>query len=249
MTRVTHAVRLLLWNSTSPADFSSVMAPGGACTVEEWLARKDRYRVTARGPPVYRPRETQQCDSSLIKFYNEQVKPVIPQILGLHGILFTEARFENLRPPKEEGIDTLTIYSHDTNTHSWREAAMALLSLFDAKGADKALGHVQVEIQNPERMYCDSSRMLPDDPVVLQAVNSVQIKLGQIVQTLIPDVWTKTMYHSRVPHGAAFYVLGNPTVLVHCLPHRVCMFDKVEEAIMRVLNSTPVPLHLEFVPT
>lgn len=135
--------------------------------------------------------------------------------------------------------------TNDVNTASWYVAAGALLDLFAAEGARTFAAEMQVEIRNLNKMYCDSSRPLPQDGTLLAALAQIERPIFDAVSSLLGDAWSSIAYHMRVGRMDRDG-LQKPTVIVFCYPGATCIFERAEDQIMQVLNQTPVQIYLEF---
>jgi hypothetical protein len=133
----------------------------------------------------------------------------------------------------------------------WASAVRDVLDLLWSHGAQKFVDKLQVEIRNPQRVYCDVSRALPEDPIVIETLLTVRPQILKLVQESMPHVWTSIGYHLRVNYFSTRHEekpSGKPTIIVFCKPGVKFRFDKVEDEIMGLLKDTPMEIHVEFLP-
>ncbi|KAK2811526.1 hypothetical protein FQN50_002149 [Emmonsiellopsis sp. PD_5] len=223
------------------------LALGGEIPIEEWLAKKDKFRVTATGVPLTFPFHTKRIPSELDDFYDLHVQPLLHSTLASYGVLPSIARFEYRYPRSDEsaGIYTLVIATENENTYAWRAAANAVLALFWQHGTKDVVSTLQVEIRNPDKMYCDVSRPLPDDPKLLDVLTGIQKEVRDCVMTHMGGIWTSIAYHQR---GKRFSGTGNPTIIVYCTPGSRFDLDQAEERLVEVLANVPIEIQLEILP-
>jgi hypothetical protein len=135
----------------------------------------------------------------------------------------------------------------DVNPATWPAATSAIERLFAANGALDVVKQMQIEIRNPAEVYHDWSGVLPNDPMLLEALSQVQGLIRDIVYTSLKGVWSSIAYHKRV-NGDDKNTHGKPTVIVSCRLDSTGNFESAEEQIMRVLDTVPVEIHLERLP-
>lgn len=227
-------------------------------TIEEWVASKEPYRVTADGlsKPIDLPWRPLRGHKKLINLLNDEVGRLISSVMRIFNIStdVERVRVEYLHSPHDpmNGIDTVIIPTYDNEpTVSWGEAAIKIKRLFLIYGAGDIVDEFAVEIRNPTVMYCDVSMPLPNFPDLVQALLEVQPNVLETVSSLMDDVWTSIAYHWRVNYfDAPDYpnVQGSPTIIVFCKPGSRFPFKDVEDAILDLLKDTSVCINLEFLP-
>ena len=221
-----------------------------ACTVNEWLARKDPYRVTAKRLPVQGRLMTRASDEPRLKFYTRWAEPYVEGILAHHKISYADYRFEFQYLPHEEedGQDVLVVDSPDTETRSWPAAARDLLNLFRIYRSRKTACGVEVEIRNPDKMYNDISIEVPPDDALMKELKRVETKVKEIAEILMNDVALSAAFHSRVRFGSPRGTPGKVTLMVFCRPGQTFDYRMAEEEMIHALRNTKLDIHVEFLP-
>ncbi|KAK2788542.1 hypothetical protein FQN52_006655 [Onygenales sp. PD_12] len=233
------------------SDFSQdsgvAMSTAGEIPIEKWLAAKDKFRATATGVPMPFPFQTGQSPSELHDIYDLHVQPLLRSTLVDYGVSPSIARLEYRYPRHHEsaGINTLDITTANESPDAWRAAANAVLGLFWQHGAKATFPTLQVEIRNPDKMYCDVSRPLPDDPKLLDILTGIQQEVRNFVMTEMGRIWTSIAYHQRVNR---FSGTGSPTIIVFCTPGSRFNFDRAEERLVEMLANVPIEIQLEILP-
>jgi hypothetical protein len=207
-------------------------------SIEEFLAGKDVFRATSAGRiPTAHP--TQVISSSK---EGDDISEILEtryiQVLKNYHISYTDISFRAIRRKsglRTEAMDTLIIQTTDTDVTNWVIACSEILELFVDAGFDKT--EVNVEIWNRERMYQDVSRCLPNDALVVGAMEDVAPRVIKEVQKNLSDSWTSVAYHSRGPKSASLSVM-KPTVIVFVEPGTRLMFERIEVLILPLLHST-----------
>ncbi|PGH09634.1 hypothetical protein AJ80_07663 [Polytolypa hystricis UAMH7299] len=200
---------------------SDESVPGVNPTIEEWVARKDKFRVMSEGLPM-------------------------PPFA-------VEKRYIRCLHPKHDeknARNVLVVCTLSTDTRSWLSAARAVSRLLESHKVDEVAGKVQVEIRNTNELYADVSRVLPNNPTLIDALTSIRGDIFKIASEQMRDVVTSITFHMRVnwQHKHNDDVPGKPTVIVYCKPGSTCNFDKVEEEMLKTLDKIPpeLEIHLEF---
>lgn len=219
-------------------------------TIEEWIARKDVFRVVAHGLPMTMPVMVKRGDPRLCDIYVQHVEPDIADVLTQYGISCSLTRLDYWYPKYEEenGEHTVLIHSHDTNTGAWPAAARKVHSLLRDHGANRITTRLQVEIRNPEKFYNDVSKRLPNDSQLLEALAEIEPEVINTVCSFMEASWSSIAYHTRVHRQADYDALGKPTIIVFCYPGSSCDYDKAEERLLQILKAVPLDVHLEFLP-
>ncbi len=235
------------WILSCLANGSLSIDPEHSFTVEEWVARKDKFRVVSDGLPMPFPLRSLNSNPELDHIYETRVKPLIPQVLRQYGIAFTIMRLDFWYPPyeKSKGRETLVVQTTDIQTSSWTSAASAIKGLFLANGANNIVAGIQVEIHNPREMYYDFSQLLPDDAILLEALSQIREGVSKAASKHLGRAWSSIAYHMRVRHDAAVDTAKKPTVIVFCYPGATGNFESAEEEINQILNTTPIKIHVE----
>ncbi|KAK2760387.1 hypothetical protein FQN54_002457 [Arachnomyces sp. PD_36] len=222
-------------------------------TIEEWVARKDVFRVVAQGVPMMPAPVFKRCDPKLEDLYTQEVEARVAGVLRQHDIsCYLPPRLDYWHPryEKHNGENTLLIETLDTDTGSWLVAARQILSILRLQGVEMH-GKFQVEIRSRDKYYDDISKRLPDDPQLLDALSKVEPGIISAVCSLMEGSWSSIAYHSRISRADnAYDVFGKPTVVVFCYPGSTCDhgYDKAEESLLEVLQMSPVDIHLEILP-
>ena len=128
--------------------------------------------------PMPLPVTAKKSNSRLIELYEAKAEHLVPKILRGFGISLTTQRLDYWRPLHNEsdGAETLVICTEDTDTRPWYAAIREVLSLFHSNDSREIVAKIQVEIQNRRRMYLDYSQVLPNDPILLDALRQVEDK-------------------------------------------------------------------------
>ncbi|PGH00907.1 hypothetical protein AJ79_08062 [Helicocarpus griseus UAMH5409] len=189
------------WESTT---LSSILWP----TIEEWVAWKDNFRKTSHNLPVAHPVYGSQSklERRFIKVYEKDIKLHLPEVLGQYQISYERACL-GFYPvnygPSQCTCTTLNISTRDEDSSLWLSAARDILNLFWEHGARQLVKSLQVEIRNPEKMYCDVSKVLPDEALI-QTLEAIQPDVLKTVNSLMTNIWTSIAYHLRVDYWAAY---------------------------------------------
>lgn len=219
------------------------------CSIEEFMAGKDPFRVAPFGHiPTPYPYQQAGCTQKGADVA-EALEGQYLETLRKFQINFSSISFRSTwqKTFRSEAADTLFIATHDIEPHKWLEAATEILNLFLTAGLSNS--EVKVEIFNPEKMYCDTSFCLPDDNQLLEAIRDIESDVAGAVRKHMPQIWTSIAYHMRGPRKNES--VRKPTVLITCEPESRHMFEKIESLIQSVAQSTKFPeitLYLEIVP-
>jgi hypothetical protein len=216
-------------------------------TIENWVAMKEPFRVVAYGLPMAFPvQRFHHSDTELMNVYETSVRPRVAQVLAQYNISSYVQNLDFLGPrhEKSKAKETLVVDTTDTNTSSWAAAASAILALFPANRA-MTMASIQVEIRNSKLMYCDVSKVLPDDQGLIGALSSIREQVLDIVSASFGGAWSSIAYHMRVDRRDNFKAVGKPTIIVLCRPGSQCVFERGEGRLMQLLNTVPILIHLE----
>lgn len=218
-------------------------------TIESWVSRKDKFRVTAKGHPMCLPLWSKSNNPELDRIFETKVRyPSLYPILESHGITRTIDYLHYLFPQHDEsaGIETLTIKVIDEDSTSWKQAAREVRRTFLDAGAGLVVSDIQVEIQNVDKCYWDVSKPLPNDERLLGSLATVRMDVLDIVKSRLPGIWASVAYHLRVPR------LSNeprkPTIIIFCSPGSSADFTDVEEQVIQALNDIPFDIYVELLP-
>lgn len=133
----------------------------------------------------------------------------------------------------DEPMDTVVIESVNQDPSNFKQAATEIHQIFTAAGRPEF--SVQIEIRNSKLMAANTSRPLPDDRNLLQAIEDVQQMILQRVKLYCEHNWTSIAFHMRgnrlQPDN-----LCKPTVVVFCKPGSICDFEALESALRVILD-------------
>ncbi|OJD17328.1 hypothetical protein AJ78_02566 [Emergomyces pasteurianus Ep9510] len=189
-------------------------------SIEEFLARKDKYRVVAPGPPLSYP-IYKTSPETVLRGLIEKLKPEVVQLLSSFEITASDVllRLWHAYPGDQVTANVFHIITTDTNPAVWQAAAKSLFSLFVNNGAAALnLEHpFQVEISNPDISYHDISRCLPNDPPLLELFNRKKDAITEIVSTELLGVISAISFHNRIPHSKRLteYLFQDATADIH----------------------------------
>lgn len=221
-------------------------------SIEEHLARKDKYRVVANDVPFAHPIYKTTPDPSLSALVDELEHEVTGLLssfkITVQNILL---RLWRAYPGREAIANVCHITTFDTDPVAWQAATKSVYSLVLSRGASNLnLEHpFQVEISNPDLSYHDISRCLPNDPPLLSLLEGAKDKITEIVSTELSGVGSAISFHSRVPHYKRFIeCIGKPTVIVYCRPGIPADFDSAEDQLIRLFQEATVDVHIELLP-
>ncbi|KAK2849621.1 hypothetical protein FQN49_005576 [Arthroderma sp. PD_2] len=226
-----------------------MIASEASVTIEAWAAQKDRFRVVATGLPMAWPVILRNSSPQLEELFQTRVRSEVVRVLAAHSISFLLARIDDWRQePHDSPIHTISIESDDSDTTSWKDASKEVLSVFMRMLPLDFKGQTQVEIRNKYRMYNDVSRVLPNDPFLVQSLQRLKGEVSKTVHEYMSGSCSSIAYHTRVPHGASRDTLGKTTIIVFCYPGTSCNFKEAEDRILAILEQVPATIHLEFLP-
>lgn len=126
--------------------------PSASVAIEEWVSRKDAFRVVAHGFPIIGRVRTRRCDPGLNEAYQRYVEPRIPGILSKCSVFYSTIRLSCTLPKYEHqnGQHVILIHSEDTDTRAWPAAAREVFHLFRTHDTGNHNTELQVEIKNPD---------------------------------------------------------------------------------------------------
>lgn len=139
--------------------------------------------------------------------------------------------------------DTLVISTSNTNTTQWKEAATHIYDMLEKVAAPTGI-KMEVEIQNPNEMYSDSSSPIRDD--ICRVHGIVDPALTAEVEKNCGPSWTRIAYHCRkrrFPENREDP--GQPTILIFVNPGPMAVWGQIEERICRAIEESPCPDNVE----
>ncbi|OAX82088.1 hypothetical protein ACJ72_03563 [Emergomyces africanus] len=221
-------------------------------SIEEFLARKDKYRVVDPGPPLAYP-IYKTSPETVLRGLIEKLKPEVVQLLSSFEITASDLllRLWHAYPGDQVTANVFHVVTTDTNPAVWQAAAKSLVSLFFNNGAAALdLEHpFQVEISNPDISYHDISRCLPNDPPLLELFNRKKDAITEIVSTELPSLISAISFHNRIPHSKRLTeCVGKHTVMIYCRPGIPANFSSVEERLIDLFQDATADIHIEFLP-
>lgn len=216
-------------------------------TIEQFIASKDPWRAVAHGEPLLRYFYAERSNRYLQELYDVAVSPHLAETLSKYSITPSEVRLEFLyrRHSTTPGIETLVIIPQEENNTHWPSAAHAVWELFMEKGAGNIVPAVQVEIRNPQKMYSDVSRSLPNDDLLIDTLDSVSREVSNTVKSLMPEIWVSIGCRWKADDSGE---RGRPTIVVVCNPGSTFDFEAATNVILSLLEHTPMDIYLEFLP-
>lgn len=221
-------------------------------SIDEHLARKDKYRVVAHGVPFAYPIYKYTPDPTL-RALAAQLEPEVDRLLSSSKITVqnTVLRLWYSYPGHKSTANVFHISTLDTDPAGWQTAAKSIHSLFLSRGASNInLEHpLQVEISNPNLSYHDTSRCLPNDPLLLDLFDRTKDAITEIVSTELSEAASAICFHSRIPHSQRYTgCAGKPTVIVYCRPGVLAKFDSAEDQLIRLFQESTLNVHIELLP-
>ncbi|KAL8786995.1 MAG: hypothetical protein Q9195_007973, partial [Heterodermia aff. obscurata] len=133
--------------------------------------------------------------------------------------------------------------SSNSNTTNWKKAAIEINHLFLNAGV--AQDDIEVEIINPSLAIHQISTALPNDPMILAALEGQRSKVVNFLQSHAPSHWTSVAFHMR-HHKLRPNEPKRPTILVFFRIGSVSRYETLEQKLAEELKSAPIPLALEF---
>ncbi|KAI4126486.1 MAG: hypothetical protein LQ347_004953 [Umbilicaria vellea] len=207
-------------------------------TIEAWSSSRDHYRVVAFGYPKTMPLQKHRIPDGQEIPWTEEVKQCIQECLRKFRIQWTRISADRISSKvvlntADEPMDTVVIESVNEDPSSFKQAATEIAGILTAAGRPEF--SFQVEIRNPKLMAANSSRPLPDDRLLLRALEDAQQSILQRVKLYCGQTWTSIAFHMR---GNRLQPddLCKPTVVVFCKPGSTCDFEALELALRVLLD-------------
>ncbi|PGH14008.1 hypothetical protein AJ79_03277 [Helicocarpus griseus UAMH5409] len=194
-------------------------------TIEEYAARKDKYRVVAHGLPLAYP---------IIK---------TPPERNLHSLI---------RPSYATCANVYLLTTRDDNHALWQIAARSVHALILRSGASSfnLRYPLQVEISNPDLSYHDISWCLRPDLMLITLFNEKRSEILQIVKAELSNVASAVCFHDRIRYSDRNTTgsVGQPTVIVYCRPNVPAKFQTAEERLACLFRDITAEVHIELLP-
>ncbi|KAE8449652.1 hypothetical protein EG329_007982 [Mollisiaceae sp. DMI_Dod_QoI] len=223
------------------------------CTLDEYNAGKDPFRVVARGIPMPYPYRRIGGSGGIFDYGAEIEKcyALVENILDKYKIKCRS--FNGIVRMHRIGYaanaaDYLRFDCSGDDIRHHKIAALEIMQVFLNAGIPSKIYNVQ--FYNDRKAYADHSYCFPDDPRLIGAIRDIQPKVLEVVREQLPRVWTSIAYHMR---GSELCMAHErkPTVIVFCKPKTKLNWRMVEAEIASALVSAKYPdvaLHLELLP-
>ncbi|MCJ1436829.1 hypothetical protein MMC27_006211 [Xylographa pallens] len=218
-------------------------------SIEAWVASKDPYRVVAVGHarPLSK-RRIPASDDFPIDLYEKQVQPYIKALLDHHEIVWTTFQVEGYRRREVQDHDdhpkmqTFLVEATNEDPSVFKAAASEILTLFQAAGIGEDL--IEVEIRNSDLLTYNVSSVVPNDPILVPAVEKFKASAVELVVNSGVR-WNLIAYHMRGPYRRP-EAPGRRTVMVYCDHGSVCDFAALESALQTILSPIGWSVEIQF---
>ena len=221
-------------------------------TIEEWVAKKDEFRVVGLGHTRPFPLVCKvSSNTNLIDYDRKLIAPHLSTILTNHKIAWNSIGLKKRLPPgsidcsnQENGHDmeSLLISTTSENTLRWKTAAIQIFDMY-LQGGWLSMD-IEVEIYNPLKMTWNRSHILDEDNVV-SAFNSLRPAIEGKVESLCRSAWSSIAFHNRT-HVGINPGLKKPTVVVFFNQGSQCDFEKLDDYFGELLGTADLKLFHEF---
>ncbi|PVH75337.1 hypothetical protein DL98DRAFT_658144 [Cadophora sp. DSE1049] len=230
------------------------------CTIEDFYAAKQPFRVVHPGPSIF-PYQLSRCSDKAYTIEDTlDTSPALACILRRHNLSNANTGMRRIERqgsqppwtgfPPDNDLRSKTVFlieSRESDPTTWQVAAQEIYEFLLTAGFEE--DEVQVEIWNSKLVHELHSFFLPDDRKMLAAMRSVKPRVYEVVRRVLRDSWTAIAYHMTGPRQCESKAV--PTVIVYCRPGSVEDFINAEREIASVLDEDRHPdvaLHLEILP-
>ena len=218
-------------------------------TIEEWLSRHDKYRISSSDVITASTIRHVRSDKDLHDFegghdseggdlqekaidilQSKDIKPRMAYLFKCEG--------------QAKHVFMMETQETETDTRRWKEAALEVSKLFEEAGfsADR----VTVEVMNRKLCIWNTSHVVTDD-LVAQAMKGIASAVEKLVETDLEHKWTSVAYHMQHAMLGQF-LETRPTVIVYCRPEIRHDFDKLYADLSNILEGASMKLFLEILP-
>ncbi|PGH16072.1 hypothetical protein AJ79_02052 [Helicocarpus griseus UAMH5409] len=222
-------------------------------TIQEYAARKDKFRVVAYGVPlafpIYKIAPDEELDALADKLEAQVIEILSSFEIKVDNILLR--LWQPGYPGHRATKNVFHISTKDEETVNWQAAAKAVYSLFITNGVSSLqLNHpLQVEISNPGLCYHDISRPLPDDAELLEYFETKKDPITEIVLADLHGVVSVICFHCRVPFSKRFIDCeGKATIIIFCRPEISGNFQSAEDRVTELFQDATIDVYVELLP-
>lgn len=233
--------------SQPKSNSSSNNSPAAAmCTIEEFLALKDKFCVAPQGSiPLPRGVRYGRCSESTISTVH-RIRPEIEEVLRILQIN-GEPELRAITSANYTDTELLFIETRDDDPSNWKAAANSIQQLLARNQLPSTKIHV--EIRNSARMWADRSFVINsvDDREALACIFEVEDQVAATAERALAGIITSIRWHMRGVQGGHM----KPTAIVTVDPSSHAVFQEAEEKISEQLHSPRYPhvnLYLEILP-
>lgn len=173
--------------------------PSTLLTLEEWLARRDRFRVVAPGPPRQLLVRAGPCSDDIASIVSQHIGDEMLEILVRKSIAFSsitiQRQWTEHRGGRDQDLNTLVIKSPSKDPTTWKDAAHEILILFQNRGFESE--RIEVEIFNAQLAYNNVSTAIGNDELMLQELRTIQPSILEIAKDVVGKSWSSIAFHDR----------------------------------------------------
>lgn len=221
-------------------------------TIEEWIAKKDEFRVVGFGHTRPIPLVSKvSSNTNLVDYHQNHIAPRLSRILTNHKIPWNLIGLNHRLPPgsidrsnQENGHDmeSLLISTTSEDTLRWRVAAIQIFDMYLQGGWLST--EIEVEIYNPLKMTWNRSHVLGENNHAVSAFTSLRPAIEGEVRSLCRSAWSSNAFHNRT-HVGINPGPKKPTVVVFFKQGSQYDFDKLDNYLGKLLKTANIKLFHE----
>ncbi|OBT70669.1 hypothetical protein VF21_10319 [Pseudogymnoascus sp. 05NY08] len=260
--------RKLVSNTSSSKDPDPKLihlSAAGPCSIEQYVAKKDRFRVAPTNKiPVSWPHDDKtRSFTDRQGVFDDALEDSTRDALKKFGIECRRTDVKKLTqrgfPEAEERTVVIQTRETQTDTTRWQEAVDCINEIINDAAA-QAGTTMGVELESPYQWYYDISSAISPGTSIHKASLQIEHVVEAEVRKSCSGLWKSIAYHNRQHKLADSANIGfpsltgvvKPTVIVFVTPGSMAHWGEVEAQIRRAIEAIrfegDVEIALEILP-